>query len=116
MPITDIAVLADTIPNGTALAGGVKTDWSHVLSIGMPAAWTAAVLTFQVSQDGTTWRDLYDEFGSEVALVVAAGREIALPATRLAPYGWVRLRSGTGAVPANQGAERAFTLITRRYQ
>lgn len=116
MAVTDIFTVTDLILNGTSLAAGVKTDWSHVLSLGMPAAWTAAVITMQVSQDGITYRNLFDEFGSEVTLTVAAGNEVALPVTRLAPYGWVKLRSGTAAAPVAQGANSLFTFVMRRYQ
>lgn len=115
MPLTDIQQFTATIASGQALSSGVRTDCNHVLSLSMPAAWTAAALTVQGSQDGTTWRNVFDEFGAELTIQAAADREIFLPPLRLAAYSFIRLRSGTSSVSVNQGAARDIIITTRRY-
>jgi hypothetical protein len=82
----------------------------------MPAVWTAAPLTFQVSDDaGVTWNDLYDDTGAEVkATATTAGRRIAI--LNLAPFAGVtflKVRSGTGAAPVNQTAAAVLQIVTR---
>lgn len=81
----------------------------------MSAAWDAAAITFQISQDGTNWYDLYDA-GTEISATVAAGRAQALTASAFnaqpGPY-W-RLRSGTGASPVTQNADRALKVLFRK--
>lgn len=103
-----------TIPNGAALSDGLSLDGFYPSVVLMPAAWTSASLTFQISQDGATWLDLYDA-GTEVSSAVAASRAQALTAAafsnRPGPY-W-RLRSGTGGSPVNQGADRVLTVLCR---
>ena len=115
MPLTDIQQLTATIPSGQALSAGVRTDCNHVMSLSLPAAWTAAVLTVQASQDNATWRNVFDEFGAELTIQAAVDREVFLPPVRLAAYGFIRLRSGTSAAPVNQGAARDIVVTTRRY-
>ncbi len=115
MPLTDIQQFTATIASGQALSTIIRTDSNHVLSLSMPAAWSTAALTVQASQDGTTWRNVFDEFGAELTIQAAADREIFLPPVRLAAYGFIRLRSGTAGTPVNQAAARDIIITTRRY-
>jgi hypothetical protein len=39
-----------------------------------PATWTAATISFQVSEDNATWRDLFDTDGNEVRRPVSPTR------------------------------------------
>jgi hypothetical protein len=82
----------------------------------MPAAWTAASLTFQAKgDDDDEFQDLYDELGEEVAVPAAAGRFITLAGLIIyfAAAEHVKVRSGTAAAPINQSAERSIKLITK---
>lgn len=102
-----------TIANGASLSGAAALNNQRLVAIIMPAAWTAAGLTFQASDDGTNWFNLHDGAGTEVSLTVAASRYV-----RLAPLDWSRIRylkvrSGTSGAPVNQGADRIVTLLTR---
>ena len=86
----------------------------------MPAAWTAANLSFRVSQTaGGSFTDLYTEAGVEAKLsaVPAQGKaysiETLLPA--LAPWRWVIVRSGlTGATVTQLNAAPIVTFIFQR--
>jgi hypothetical protein len=106
-----------TIGIGTALSGPVALGALTLVGISMPAVWTTAPLTFQVSPDGgTTWQELYDGAGNEVTIEAAAGQYI-IP-LNLASYFWrginmVQVRSGTSGSPVNQAAAAIINLITR---
>jgi hypothetical protein len=109
---------ADTIANGTALgAAGADLNNQHLVGIQMPAAWTAAALTFAMSLDGgTTWLNIYDQNGTELTVQAAASTYIALSPTLLTVPGLLRVRSGTSAVPVNQAADRLVTFLSHRYR
>ena len=63
-----------------------------------------AVITFQVSYDGQTFADLYDETGTEVSYTLVAGKSLRLPVHDWLGIRYFRIRSGTSAVPVNQVA------------
>jgi hypothetical protein len=107
----------DTIANGAATGAGADINNQHLVGIVMPAAWTAATLTFSISLDGgTSWADVYDQNGGELTIQADAGRYIALPPTLLTVPGLLRVRSGTSGTPVNQGVARTLTFISHRYR
>jgi hypothetical protein len=106
-----------TILSGTSLSGPVALGALTLVGISMPAAWTAAALTFQVSPDGgATWQELVDNAGAAISITAAAATFIMLIGE--ASFNWrginmIQVRSGTVGVPVNQGADRIVNLITR---
>lgn len=102
-----------TIANGASLSDIVHLQQRRLFGIQMPAAWTAANLTFQGSYDGTTYNDLYDDAGTEVSVTAAASRFIIMvtPAKFLGIQR-LKIRSGTTGVAVNQGAERLIRVIS----
>jgi hypothetical protein len=101
------------IASGAALSGAIAIGPYTLVGIQMPAAWVAAGLSFQVSQDGgTTFRELQSTT-SPVAITAAAGQFIAIdPATWLG-ITYLKVRSGTSGSPVNQTNGAAITLVTR---
>lgn len=105
-----------TIALGASLSGEINLNGASLLGIAMPAAWDAASLTFQASATaGGTYQEVYDDLGNPVTVAVAAGRMVAVDnaALKLAPWRYLKIRSGTAAAPANQTAARAITIITK---
>lgn len=106
-----------TIASGQALSGPVPLGALTLVGISMPAVWTPAVLTFQVSPDGgTTWQELYDGAGNEVTFTAGAGQFIiplADPSSAWRGINMVQMRSGTAAAPVNQTACAVINLVTR---
>jgi hypothetical protein len=101
-----------SIANGASLSGPVPIGAQVITGIVMPAAWTAASLTFQVSvDDGVTWSDLYDATGTEVTFLTAAGRFVAVDPSLWLGVSHVKVRSGTGGAAVNQGGARAIQLV-----
>jgi hypothetical protein len=102
-----------TIANGASLSGAVSLAGAGLLRILMPAAWTAAALTFQVSPDDGTYYDLYGDDGVEYSVTVAAARAVTLDVTRFVGISFLKVRSGTASAAVNQGGSRALLLVTR---
>ncbi len=102
------------IANGASISGtNIDLTAKSLVGISMPAAWTAAGLSFEVSVDaGGTWQPLVDSTNTERTLTVAAAKFIAVDPTWFMGAPLLRLRSGTSAANVNQGASRDFKLTT----
>lgn len=77
----------------------------------MPAAWTAADLTFQASNDGTTFNNLYDSLGNEYTVKVDINRAVILPVYDFYGIRFLKLRSGTSGSPVTQLAARTILVV-----
>lgn len=114
---TESAVIA----SGASLSGAIDLRGTHVTNKGlrlfgivMPAAWTAANLTFQASFDGgTTYVNMYDYNGLEVVATASTSRLIVLDPVVFASIPLLKIRSGTAASAVNQGGDRTLTLVLR---
>lgn len=106
-----------TIANGASVSGTVDLTDTSLLGFIAPAACTTAELNIEVSVDNTNWATagVLDGSGSNVSRwsAVTAGAAYSVDVVNMLPYRFVRFRSGTAASPVNQGANRAFTVITR---
>lgn len=110
--------LTSTVTVTIAAAGNLSAavDLSAVAVVGivMPAAWDAANLTFAGSEtQAGTYTNVYDDAGTEYPVTAAASRRILVPPADLLGGCWLKVRSGTAAVPVNQAAERVLTLLVR---
>lgn len=109
-----IEAVAVTIANGTALSSAVDLYGGQLVGVQMPAAWTAAALTFQGSYDGTTFGNVKGTDGTEVSWTVAAGEVIrAFHYEAFWGLRHLKVRSGTAGTPVNQTAERTLQLLVR---
>lgn len=103
-----------SILNGQSLSGAISLGGVRLFGLVMPAAWTAAVVTFQASFDnGATWVSMYDASGNELSVTVGASRYVALDPVYFAAVPMIRLRSGTAAAPVNQGQDSPISLVLR---
>jgi hypothetical protein len=110
------ATASATIANGASVSGAIDLLNTALVGFIAPAAWTAAAMQIEVSPDNSAWATVVnDQYGSATGTysAITAGAAYAVDAVGLLPYRYVRLRSGSAASPVNQGADRAFTLITR---
>lgn len=109
----DITVVDATIAAGQSLSGPVAIGPQTLVGIQMPATWTAAVLTFQVSLDGgATWQENYDANG-EVTFQAAAGQYIAVDYAQWGGVAMLQVRSGTVGAPVNQTSAAVIGLVAR---
>lgn len=100
-----------TILATESLSGNIPLEGYTEMGLIMPAAWTAAAITFQVSVDGSTWVDFYGTDNTEKSLTVGASR--AYTVEGLAPFRFVRLRSGVTATPVAQAADRVINIALK---
>jgi hypothetical protein len=109
-----------TITNGTSLSSVVDfLGGATRIGVIMPAAWTAASLSFQVaSSSGGTFDELTNEAGTAVnpSAAVAAGAAFSLDTSGplLSPFRWFKVRSGTSGSPVSQGADRIINFVFQR--
>lgn len=109
----NLANVTATIANGASLSDEIDLGGSSMQTILMPAVWTAASLTFQIAEaSGGTWRNVYDDSGTEVAVTTAASRAIPMPA-ELAGARFIKIRSGTSGTPVNQGGARSLVVLLK---
>jgi hypothetical protein len=104
-----------TIAAGDFLSSFGYIGQGELLSISMPFAWTAAVLTFQGSYDGVTFQDIYNPDGTELTASAAASQQVMMNRPGLPP--WIKIRSGTGAAPviqSNIGAGATLMIVVRK--
>ena len=103
---------AAVIASGASVSGDLNLGGRILVGIAMPAAWTAASITFEVSPDrGTTWLDMYDITETEMAISPVVDNYYAIDPLQFLGVNHLRIRSGTAATPVNQGAERTVTLM-----
>lgn len=100
-----------TIANGASLSGAVEIDGATLVGVVMPAAWTTANLTLQMSADDSNFANVYDELGSEKTITAAASRYILLNPSDYLGSNSLKIRSGTSGTPVNQGGDRTITII-----
>jgi len=106
------------IPSGTATSTAIDmTDPSLYgytpAVVVLPAAWTTAVLSIEVSFDGTTWSDLHQwtagAYTTNAALVAGDATSMINLPLKGVPY-W-RIVSGSHTVPVNQAATRTLQIL-----
>ena len=106
-----IDLISATILAGQSLSSEADLGAKTLVGIVMPAAWTAASLTFQVSFDsGATWLDYVAAISP---LTVAAGQYLALDPAFWRGVNAVKLRSGPSGAPVNQVAQAVLQLVVR---
>ncbi len=104
-----------TIGSGVAVSNIVALGEGAMVGIVMPAAWTAAALTFLGSPDGVTFTNIFDTT-TERNFAVAVDRFLSLTHTDWLAFKFIKIRSGTTGTPVNQAASRALTVISRKFQ
>jgi hypothetical protein len=108
-----IVYKSGTISAGQSLSSAIDCTTGAPVILFMPALWTPAQLTYQVSYDGAAYFDLFDRLGKELAVNIAAGTAVRLNPewTDSVMGGWLKVRSGARQSPVVQTADRVFTLM-----
>src|SRR5436190_21995840 len=95
------------IAAGEALSNAVDCSRGHLVRITMPAGWTRAPLTFQISSDGGGFNDLVGLDGYEIMFTnVVPGSAVVVPSSTGRAVGWLKVRSGTRDEPVPQAEGR----------
>jgi hypothetical protein len=108
--------LAFAIAGGASLSDAQQLNGLFVEHIDMPGTWSAAGLSFAVSEtEAGTYVPLVDALGVEITLTVAASQRVMLPLGTVRGHAWIKLRSGTSAAVVTQGGARTLTALCRDY-
>ncbi len=103
-----------TIAASASLSGALDLGDSRLKAVQMPSAWTAALLSFQVSADGVTYGVLKDTDGTEIQLSVDVNQCVNVYAPDFAPWRFVKVQSGLSSGAVTQTAARTLTLVAGR--
>lgn len=107
-----------TIPANQSQSGGIQL-WGFVpVAVVLPAAWTAAPLSFLINPvpgltSAAQEHSVYSETGEYVIPSAAASLYIGLDHCLFLGMAWLRIRSGTADNPVNQLASREIRVIFR---
>jgi len=99
-----------TIANGATVSDSIEPASNELVAAEFPAALTGTSVTFQVSQDDSTFVVLYWE-GVLVQFTVGVDRGLSWDPAKFAPWRYVKIVSG-GA----EGAERKIQPLFRNYR
>jgi hypothetical protein len=99
-----------TIAAGESLSDAVDCSAGLPVRITMPADWTAAGLSFQLSSDGMFFNDCFDHTGHEIVMVVMPGTAVPIPEIWGRLMGFIKFRSGGRDNPVPQETDRAFSI------
>jgi hypothetical protein len=112
-------VLSFVLHAGDSISDPADCGGNDVVRITMPDAWTGdwdTPLTFLLSDDGVNFHNLYHvvpnamvNFEVQVPQV-HPGATVTFPSGMGLNLNWVKVRSGTAAVPVVQEEDRAFQL------
>ena len=86
---------------------------NRLVGIVMPATWTAAVMTFQVSNDGITYQELYGSTGSAISYTVVQAHNVNVPIADFAAWQFIKVRSGTSGTAVNQSGGTNVILVAK---
>lgn len=113
-----------TIAAGAAVSDIVDLWGKRLVGFIMPAAWTAADISFSVAYGAdegiggeTTYRDLYDQSGNRVKIVVVAAHQIGFNKDTMSILRGVRhlkfqsINTGTGAAENQAVAALIIPLV-----
>lgn len=110
----DVGYKNATIANGQSLSGAVDLLASRPAFVITPDTLTDGDMTFQASYDGVNFFDLYDKDGEVKipAAVVDVNRAISLDLSTFFSLRYLKIRTGTAAVPVVQTAQRILVIST----
>ena len=116
--MAEVDILTVQIASGTSLSPEIDIGNKSLVGLLIPANWTTAGISFQVSPDGgTTWGEVTTVAGTPYAIGSVTGGTlayyIAIDPTTLVGAMAFRARSGTQAAPVNQVATVTLQWVTR---
>lgn len=109
-----------TIASGASLSGsrdlGLTTSGAKFVGIIMPDSWDTADLTFQGSDDNSTFKNVYDDNDAEVTVQAGSARSIGFRneiQQALSAFRFIKVRSGTSGTPVTQSSSRVLQLLIK---
>lgn len=107
------------ILNGAALGSSVPLGGQAIVGLFLDAQWDPNIITFQASYDNINWFNVFlDDANTELQIPAAtalASRALCYNSVldKLAPFAWIRPRSGTSGAPVNQSGNTTIVFATK---
>jgi hypothetical protein len=100
------------IEAGESLSAGLDCTAGTIVRLTMPAAWSGANLSFQISSDGAGYNDLFTIDGREIVIPVVAGTAVVVAplSDYLKAVAFLKVRSGSRTWPVSQAEQRDFAV------
>jgi hypothetical protein len=111
MPLTIIN--GPVIAAGESLSDAIDCSAGTIVRITMPADWSKASLTFEISSDGQGYNQLISASGSEVRVAVVPGAAVIVPSDIANASAFIKFRSGSKQAPVPQPLSREFAVALR---
>lgn len=111
MPKPASTVSTATILAGQSLSSSLDLTAGSLGLLMSPDAWTPANISFALSQDNITFRDLYDSNGVELLHPMGAARAYIIDPLMSSAAFYLKIRSGPSENPVAQDADRAFVCV-----
>ena len=104
-----------TIAAGDSLSDGLDCTSGRIVRLTMPADWTPANVSFQISSDGVFYNDVINTSGQEIMMPVVAGSAVLVASLgdNLDGVAFLKIRSGSRSHPVIQAAQRAFAVAVQ---
>ena len=101
----------------TSLSPASEIGAAYMITrIVFPAAWdSSSYISFQASKDGITFFDVFKQDSTELVVKVITGKSAIINPWEF--YGlsnYIKIRSGTAAIPKQQTANRTFSVELKR--
>lgn len=107
-------ILVFTIPAGGSITQGLETKGCTPAVIETPATFTGTTLSFQgLSYDGSTWKEVFDQFNSAVSVSAGTSRMIQLSPADWWAFRALKIRSGTSGSPTTEAGARVLVIHCR---
>lgn len=104
------SVLTGTIASSGTKTGSIAIGPNTVMAVQTPASMTGTELTFEISNDDTTFVPLRDSAGAAIAVTVdTTAAAYALNANDFAGFNYIKVVSGSA-----EGADRDIVLHTEK--
>ncbi len=101
------------VPNGASVSAAFPCNQGEIVGVVTPSAIdSASSITFTaLGTDGSTYVNVHDEGGTEVAVTAAVSRYHVVSSGKLKGLGLVKLRLGTSGAPVTATADRTLKVI-----
>jgi hypothetical protein len=97
-----------TIASSGTTSGAIDLQGLGLVGIIMPAAFTGTTISFQLSNDNTTFYDVYNTDNVQLKVTVTQGRAYLLTPGDLIGVRYLKIKSGS-----TESGSRTITLLTR---
>jgi hypothetical protein len=104
-------ILTTTILAGQAVSSSVNLTTGSLALLMSPDAWTPANISFLISEDNISFKNLFDGNGVEILRPMGAGRGFIVDQSLTAAALYLQIRSGPAANPVVQDADRTFVCV-----